>query len=74
MGGYNFKQQEFLDFVLKQYVKEGVGELANEKLPTLLEVKYSVISDAAASLGSIPEIRDVFIGFQQHLYARQGLV
>jgi hypothetical protein len=25
-------------------------------------------------LGSIPEIRDVFIGFQQHLYARQGLV
>jgi type I restriction enzyme R subunit len=65
---YNYKQQEFLDFVLSQYVKEGVGELAQEKLPTLLEVKYNVLSDAAASLGSIPEIRDVFIGFQRYLY------
>jgi type I restriction enzyme R subunit len=67
---YNYKQQEFLEFVLNQYVKEGVGELAQGKLPTLLEVKYNVISDAAASLGSIPKIREIFIGFQQHLYAR----
>lgn len=65
---YNYRQQEFLGFVLNQYVKEGVGELAQEKLPTLLEVKYNVLSDAAASLGSIPEIREVFIGFQQYLY------
>jgi type I restriction enzyme R subunit len=65
---YNYKQQEFLEFVLGQYVQEGVGELAQEKLPTLLEVKYNVISDAAASLGSVPEIREVFIGFQKYLY------
>ncbi len=69
---YNYKQQEFLGFVLNQYVKEGVGELAQEKLPTLLEVKYNVLSDAAASLGSIPEIRDVFVGFQQYLYQRSA--
>jgi type I restriction enzyme R subunit len=49
-----------------------VGELAQEKLPTLLEVKYNVLSDAAASLGSIPEIRDVFIGFQHYLYEARG--
>lgn len=67
---YEYKLHEFLDFVLSQYVKEGVGELAQEKLPTLLEVKYNVLSDAAASLGSIPEIREVFVGFQRYLYDR----
>ncbi|MDR9502628.1 MAG: type I restriction-modification enzyme R subunit C-terminal domain-containing protein, partial [Desulfurivibrionaceae bacterium] len=72
LSRYNYKQQEFLGFVLQQYVKEGVGELAQEKLPTLLEVKYNVLSDAAASLGSIPEIRDVFIGFQHYLYEARG--
>lgn len=58
---------------LKQPIlqKAFVGELAQEKLPALLEVKYSGISDAAASLGSIPGIRDVFIEFQQYLYTRQ---
>jgi len=70
LGGRDYKQQEFLEFVLGQYVKEGVGELAQEKLPTLLEVRYHGISDAAASLGSIPEIRNVFVGFQRELYAR----
>lgn len=69
---YNYKQQEFLGFVLNQYVREGVGELAQEKLPTLLEVKYNVLSDAAAELGGIPEIREVFVGFQKYLYQERG--
>jgi type I restriction enzyme R subunit len=59
---------ELIDPVLK--AADRVGELAQEKLPTLLEVKHSGISDAAASLGSIPEIREVFVEFQQYLYAR----
>ena len=68
---YDAKQQEFLDFVLAQYVKEGVGELAPTKLPHLIELKYDAVSDAVAELGSAATIRDVFIGFQQHLYAPQ---
>jgi hypothetical protein len=39
------------------------------KLPHLIELKYHLIGDALAELGSVSEIRDVFIGFQQHLYA-----
>jgi hypothetical protein len=66
---YDDKQQEFLDFVLAQYVKEGVGELAQAKLPDLLELKYHAVSDAVVELGSVANIRDVFIGFQEHLYA-----
>jgi len=65
---YDYKQQEFLDFVLFQYIKEGVGELDQEKLPVLLELKYHAVSDAAVELGNVAEIREVFIGFQQFLY------
>ncbi|VAX11102.1 Type I restriction-modification system, restriction subunit R [hydrothermal vent metagenome] len=48
---YDYKQQQFLDFVLAHYVDEGVGELAQEKLPDLLELKYHGVSDAAEELG-----------------------
>ena len=67
-GYYDDKLQTFLDFVLAQYVKEGVGELDRDKLPGFLKAKYYNISDSADELGGIPKIRDAFIGFQQHLY------
>ncbi len=68
LGDYNPKQQEFLNFVLDQYVKEGVDELDDSKLPDLLELKYKAITDAKRELGDIKSIRDSFIGFQEHLY------
>jgi type I restriction enzyme, R subunit len=67
---YTGKQQEFLDFVLEQYIKTGVGELDLSKLPQLLELKYHDIRDAVAALGSVGTIGDVFVGFQQYLYTR----
>ena len=69
-SNYDAKLQSFLDFVLSQYVKEGVGELDQAKLPRLLELRYRAVSDAAAELGSVAKIRDAFVGFQVHLYAR----
>ncbi len=68
LSGYDEKLQEFLDFVLVQYVQEGVGELAPEKLPNLLELKYRAIGDAAQELGGVPRIREAFVGFQRGLY------
>ncbi|MGL5833280.1 MAG: type I restriction-modification enzyme R subunit C-terminal domain-containing protein, partial [Waterburya sp.] len=65
---YRGKQQEFLDFVLEQYVKVGVGELDRAKLPQLLELKYHNIHDAVAELESVANINEIFIGFQQYLY------
>lgn len=65
---YDEKLQIFLDFVLSQYVKEGVGELDQSKLPDLLELKYQAVSDAALELGGAARIREAFIGFQKHLY------
>lgn len=65
---HDSKQQAFLDFVLSKYVDEGVCELAQEKLPILLNIKYRAMTDAVTELGSTTSIKDMFIGFQQHLY------
>jgi type I restriction enzyme R subunit len=67
---YDPKLQAFLGFVLSQYVKEGVGELDRAKLPHLLELRYRAVSDAALELGGVAKIREAFVGFQAHLYAR----
>lgn len=67
---YIGKQQEFLDFVLEQYIKAGVGELDRSKLPQLLELKYHAVRDAVTELGSVANISEVFVGFQQYLYSQ----
>ena len=69
---YADRQQAFLDFVLDHYVRQGVGELDPAKLPHLLELKYHAVRDAVAELGSVAQIREVFIGFQEHLYAAKA--
>ena len=66
---YGDKQQEFLDFVLDQYIRQGVGELDDEKLPHLIDLKYHAVADAVAELGQVGTIREMFISFQRHLYA-----
>ena len=70
---YNTEQQEFLNFVLDQYVKEGVTELDDSKLPDLLELKYHAIADAKSKLGDIKSIRETFIGFQEYLYESEAV-
>ncbi|MAN03294.1 MAG: restriction endonuclease subunit R [Owenweeksia sp.] len=72
LDSYNPAQQEFLNFVLQQYVDSGVEELDDHKLPDLLELKYTALADAKKALGDIPGIREAFIGFQQHLYRGQA--
>ena len=70
---FDNKQQGFLEFVLAQYVKEGVGELNTEKLSPLLKLKYNnAIADAVADLGQPERIKDTFSGFQKYLY--QGAI
>jgi len=68
---YTDKQQEFIDFVLEQYIKAGVGELDRAKLPKLLELKYQTVRDAVDELGSVANISQVFIGFQEYLYSQE---
>ena len=68
-GTYGFKQQAFIDFVLGQYVAQGVDELAPEKLTPLLRLRYNnALADAATDLGPPDQIRSTFVGFQRLLY------
>lgn len=63
------KQRAFIDFVLSQYVAEGVDELDHEKLPPLLRLKYRALPDAFAELGKPDQVRKLFVDFQRHLYS-----
>ncbi|WP_431167240.1 EcoAI/FtnUII family type I restriction enzme subunit R [Tenacibaculum halocynthiae] len=67
---YNKEQQQFLNFVLKQYVKGGVDELDDAKLGDLLMLNYGGIADAKEKLGNPTIIRNTFIGFQEYLYQK----
>jgi len=69
---FDDKQQAFLDFVLSQYVREGVDELGPEKLAPLISLKYGAIADGMAELGGPEKVRAAFVGFQQLLYREQS--
>jgi type I restriction enzyme R subunit len=66
------KQKEFIEFVLSKYIETGVEELDQEKLPILLTNKYQSLEDAKELLGEIPDIRKLFIEFQEHLYKQKA--
>ncbi len=65
---YDYRQQDFLRFVLGHYVEQGVSELDPDKLPQLIELKYNTVGDAIQELGPVQDIREVFVGFQKRLY------
>jgi len=65
------KQKDFINFVLNNYIKEGIDELDIKKLPTAIKSKYNTIEDARKILGKEEEINKVFIDFQKHLYDKK---
>ncbi|MDP1624388.1 MAG: DEAD/DEAH box helicase family protein [bacterium] len=70
-GQLSDKQRAFLDFVLGQYRREGVGQLDDQRLPLLLQLKYKAVADAIQELGPTPAIRKFFLDFQKFLYIKK---
>ena len=64
----NEEQQEFVAYVLRNYINVGVDELDVGKLSTVLNAKYGSINEAQKKLGSPQEIQNIFVEFQQKLY------
>jgi type I restriction enzyme, R subunit len=64
----NEKQRDFISFVLRNYVQDGVDELDIAKLSSTLTSKYGGLYEAQQALGEVDEIKKVFVDFQQHLY------
>ena len=67
--GLTDRQRAFVDFVLAQYVSQGVDELDAEKLSPLLRLRYRALPDAFAQLGRPEDVRGLFVDMQKHLYA-----
>lgn len=66
--GYNYKQREFIEFILQHYVDSGVTELAPSKLKTFIDLKYQGIRDMPEELGKAAGVRQLFSEFQRRLY------
>lgn len=64
----NERQREFIGFVLRNYIQDGVDELDISKLSSSLTSKYGSVYEAQEQLGEVEEIKRVFVEFQQHLY------
>lgn len=58
--GLNPEQKSFVEFVLSKYIESGFDELDQS------------IQDAAALLGSVESIKEVFVAFQKALYGAQA--
>jgi type I restriction enzyme, R subunit len=68
--GLNDNEIEFLDFVLSKYEVRGSDELNEDKLPSLLNLKYHSIDDAINKLGGAQRIREHFFAFQKTLFSK----
>lgn len=68
----NDRQKEFIDFVLERYALGGVEELDMDRLSDLITLKYRTVSDGQKVLGDIDGIKNMFIGFQKHLYQQNN--
>lgn len=64
----DYRQQDFIRFILDKYIVDGVSELSVGKMSSLVELRYNTISEAAAEFGSPKAIREMFVGFQPYLY------
>ncbi len=64
----NEQQREFIRYVLRNYIAQGVEELDIGKLATVLRAKYGSIHAAQQALGSAEDIHKTFIDFQKYLY------
>lgn len=69
----NEKQKEFLDFVLQKYITQGSEELFEDRLGSILNLKYNSLIDAQKELGEADKIRSTFFDFQEILYSKHEL-
>ena len=69
LGGYEREMRAFLEFVLGNYERNGIGELGNHRIGDFLRIRYGGVNDAKRALGSVEDIRSAFVKIQRHLFA-----
>ena len=61
-------QQDFVNYVIALYIREGIEELGTSKLPEILNMKYGSVQDGITYLGGLDMAKNTFYGFQRRLY------
>ena len=69
LSGYEVQMREFLSAVLAAYERDGIEELALDKMGSFLQVKYGSMADAKRALGDVQGIRAAFIEVQKALFS-----
>lgn len=64
----NATSQDFINYIIQLYVKEGIDELGPDKLPAIISMKYGSIPDGMKVLGGVDVARGLFLDFQKNLY------
>jgi type I restriction enzyme R subunit len=66
---FSDRARDFIEFVLEQYVAEGVEELRPDRLAPLLELRFGNVNEGLDKIGFTPgQAGDAFRSFQKHLY------
>jgi type I restriction enzyme R subunit len=68
LSGYEREMRSFLEYVLDAYRRQGIDELAPNKLADFLRIRYGGTNDAKRILGPIPQIRGAFVDVQGYLF------
>jgi len=67
------RARNFIEFVLDQYVSEGVEELKPDRLAPLLELRFGNVNEGLDEIGFSPDqAGEAFRSFQQYLYEKTG--
>ncbi len=65
----NEQAKQFLYFMLHRYEKDGIKELAADKLPQLIQLaKLGTAKEAGIYFGGIQNLRDAYYNIQERLY------
>ena len=64
---HNKKAKQFIQFILDRYQKDGVKELDEKNLSTLVKLSGNDLSDLKTSFGTL-QIRDEYFGLQREIY------
>jgi type I restriction enzyme R subunit len=66
---FSERARDFIEFVLDQYVSEGIEELRPDRLAPLLELRFGTVNEGLDELGFTPDqAGEAFRSFQKYLY------
>lgn len=62
------QQQDFVNYIISLYIREGIEELGTSKLPEIINMKYGSITDGLVALGGLESAKKTYYDFQRNLY------